>query len=43
MPKDKPQKLYPCDEYPGEIRNALAESADNYDPSSKGKKLTEKK
>ena len=38
MPKKKPRNIFPCDEFPDEIRNALAESADNYDTSSKEKK-----
>jgi len=37
MSKEKPQDLFPCEESPEEIRNALAESADYYDRSKKEK------
>ena len=39
MAKERPQNRFPCNEYAGEIRNALAESAELFDQSNKGKKL----
>lgn len=42
MPKEKPQTLNPCDEHPEELRNALAQSADNFDPSRKRKEVQKK-
>lgn len=38
MTTEKPKDDYVCNEYPVEIRNALAESADSFNPSTKSKK-----
>ncbi|MGI6685405.1 MAG: hypothetical protein ACOX47_08020 [Bacillota bacterium] len=42
MPKEKTQRSNICDEYPVEIRTALAASADKYDSSNNNKKLARK-